>query len=154
MKPVVLSMFFGLTFADLLLAQHSPDIRFIQPDGLARAGTYSHVVSTSGGRIIYISGQVSLDKNGNVVGKGDMRRQAEQVFQNLKLALEAANATFKDVVKMTYYVVDMSQFQVVREVRAKYLNAENPPASTAVGVTSLVNADFLLEIEAIAVLPK
>ena len=151
---ISLAVFFALCVSVSALAQGAPDVRFIQPEGLARAGAYTHVVSVSGGRAIYVSGQVALDKNGNLVGKGDMRAQAEQVFQNLKLALEAAGATFKDVVKMNYYVVDMSQFQAVRDVRAKYLSADNPPASTAVGVTRLVSPDMLLEIEAIAIVPK
>lgn len=154
MTKLSLSGFFALCLASSAFAQGAPDVRFIQPEGLARAGAYTHVVSVSGGRTIYISGQVALDKTGALVGKGDMRAQAEQAFQNLKLALEAAGATFKDVVKMTYYVVDMSQFQAVRDVRAKYLSAETPPASTAVGVTRLVSPDMLLEIEAIAVVPK
>lgn len=154
MTKILLSGVFAICLVCSAFAQGAPDVRFIQPEGLARAGAYTHVVSVSGGRAIYISGQVALDKTGALVGKGDMRAQAEQVFQNLKLALEAAGATFKDVVKMTYYVVDMSQFQAVRDVRAKYLSAENPPASTAVGVTRLVSPDMLLEIEAIAIVPK
>lgn len=126
--------------------------KFINPESIATPTGYSHVADTSGSRTIYISGQIALDPQGNVVGINDMGAQAEQIFQNLQVALSAVGATFEDVVKLTYYVVDMAQFQAVRDVRARYLNQAHPPASTAVGVTALVRPEFLLEIEAVAVL--
>ena len=126
--------------------------RYINPENIAQPTGYSHVVETRGNRTIYISGQVALDRHGNVVGIHDMKAQAEQIFQNLQAALAGVNATFDDVVKLTYFVVDISQMQVIRDVRNQYLNLTRLPASTAVEVKGLVRKEFLLEIEAIAVL--
>jgi len=126
--------------------------RFINPETISRPTGYSHVADTRGSRTIYISGQVSLDRQGNLVGPNDMKAQAEQIFLNLKAALAAVDATFEDVVKLTYFVVDISQMQAVRDVRDHYLNAAQPPASTAVEVRQLVRKEFLLEVEAVAVL--
>jgi reactive intermediate/imine deaminase len=109
------------------------------------------VVISTGGRTVYISGQVALDSTGNIVGKDDFRAQAKQVFENLKNALEAAGATFKDVVKLNYYVIDMKQIQTLRDVRNGYINTEAPPASTLVEVRRLAREEFLIEVEAIAV---
>ena len=126
--------------------------RFINPETIAQPTGYSHIVETRGSRTLYISGQVALDQQGNLVGMNDMQAQAEQVFQNLQAALAAVGASFADVVKLTYFIVDISQMQVVRDVRNRYLNPQQPPASTAVEVKGLVRKEFLLEIEAIAVL--
>jgi reactive intermediate/imine deaminase len=126
--------------------------RYINPETIAPPTGYSHIVETSGRRTFYISGQVALDQQGNVIGIDNMKAQAEQVFQNLQAALAAVGASFEDVVKLTYFVVDMSEFQVVRDVRARYLNPDKLPASTAVEVDGLVQEDFLIEVEAIAVL--
>lgn len=126
--------------------------RFINPETIANPTGYTHVVETRGSRIVYISGQIALDRQGNLVGINDMKAQAEQVFQNLQAALASVEASFKDVVKLTYYLVDISQIQAVRDVRDRYINPAQPPASTAVEVRQLVRKEFLLEIEAIAVL--
>ena len=99
---------------------------------------------------MYISGQIALDKDGAVVGAGDMKAQAEQVFKNLQAALGAAGATFSDVVKMNPYITDMDKAPSVREVRARYFG-ETAPASTLVQVVHLARPEFLLEIEVIAV---
>jgi enamine deaminase RidA (YjgF/YER057c/UK114 family) len=114
---------------------------------------YSHVVSITGGRTVYVAGQIAMDKGGNVVGKGDFRAQATQVFENLKAALAAAGATFTDVVKMNTYIVNLSAdvLPAVREVRAQYFASENLPASTLVGVTALAFPDLLIEVEVVAV---
>jgi enamine deaminase RidA (YjgF/YER057c/UK114 family) len=126
---------------------------FINPPELNPTNGFSHVVTATGGKTIYISGQVSVNAKAEVVGKGDFRAQVEHTFENLKAALAAAGATFDDVVKVTYFVVDLKPEYVphVREVRKKYLSATNPPASTLVGVPALVVPDWLIEIEAIAV---
>lgn len=126
--------------------------RFINPATLAAPTGYTHIVETRGQRTIYISGQVPVNAAGHLVGAGDMSAQAEQVFLNLQAALTAVDATFADVVKMTYYLVDIAQMPAVREVRSRYLDSARLPASTAVEVRRLVNPEFLLEIEAIAVL--
>jgi len=105
-------------------------------------------------RIIYIAGQVSLDRAGKLVGEGDMRAQAQQTFENLKAALEASGAKFENVVKLNYYVLDVTQLPAVREVRDKFVNTANPPASTAVEVKRLFREGFLIEVEAVAAVPE
>ena len=128
--------------------------RYINPPTLARPMGYTHVVEASGARTFYIAGQVALDDSGNIVGEGEMGAQARQVFENLHTALRAVGASFKDVVKLTYFIVDMSQMQTVREARDQYIQPEYLPASTAVEVRRLAREEFLLEIEAVAVFGK
>ena len=134
--------------------ERKPKVRFINPETLPKPSGYTHVVEAGRGRTIYISGQVALDRSGNVVGRGDFRAQTEQVFENIKAGLEAAGASFKDVVKLNIYVTDISQLQVFREMRDKYVNTENPPASSMVEIRRLVREEFLIEIDATAVLPE
>jgi enamine deaminase RidA (YjgF/YER057c/UK114 family) len=129
---------------------------YINPDGVSQPGAYTHVVAAEGSRIVFISGQVALDKDGNVVGPGDLGRQAEQVFENLKTCLASVGATFADVTKLTTFIVSYrpsADRAVLGAVRGKYLPAQNPPASTLVGVQSLATPDILIEVEATAVLP-
>jgi enamine deaminase RidA (YjgF/YER057c/UK114 family) len=96
-----------------------------------------------------------VNEKAEVVGKGDFRAQVEHTFENLRVALSAAGATFKDVVKITYFVVDLKPelVPVIRDVRRKYLDPDYPPASTLVGVAALVVPDWLIEIELVAVVP-
>ena len=126
--------------------------QFINPPALNPTNGFTHVVTATSGKTIYVSGQVSVNEKAEVVGKGDFRAQVEHTFENLKAALASAGATFKDVVKITYYVVDLKPELVghVRAVRNKYLDATNPPASTLVGIAGLVVPDWLIEIEVIA----
>ncbi len=125
-------------------------IKRTNPPTLSKPTGYTHVVETVGAvKTVYISGQIAYDANGNVVGAGDMKAQAEQVFKNLETALKAAGATFADVVKMNSYITDMSKVQAVRDVRARYFT-EAAPASTFVEVKGLVRPELMLEIEVIA----
>jgi len=128
-------------------------IQRTNPAGLYPPNGYTHVVEATGGRTVYISGQVPMDAKGNVVGAGDFRAQVTQVFENLKTALAAASANFGDVVKTNYYVLDMSNIAVLREIRAKYLGSA-VPASTLVEIKKLANDAFLVEIEVVAVCAK
>ncbi|QJW99926.1 RidA family protein [Frigoriglobus tundricola] len=130
--------------------------QYINPPALNPTNGFSHVVTATGGKTIYVSGQVSVNERAEVVGKGDLRAQVEHTFENLKTALAAAGATFRDVVKVTYYVVDLKPEHVghIREVRRKYLDPQNPPASTLVGVAALVVPDWLIEIEVVAVVAE
>ena len=148
-------LFLGIASAAALAMAQRPGqaLRFINPPALSTPTGYTHVVEAPRGRTIYVAGQVALDKSGAVVGKGDFRAQTKQVFENLKIALEAAGAGFKDVVKTNTYVTDMSQLPALREVRAGYLGS-SPPASTLVQVSRLAREEFLIEIEAIAVIPE
>jgi enamine deaminase RidA (YjgF/YER057c/UK114 family) len=113
-------------------------------------------VTAAGGKTVYISGQVSVNERGEVVGKGDLKAQTQQTFENLNTALAAAGAAFRDVVKMNLYVVGLKpeHVPILREVRGRYVSAEKPPASTLVGVSALVGADWLIEIEVVAVIPE
>jgi enamine deaminase RidA (YjgF/YER057c/UK114 family) len=133
----------------------NPDMtkQFFNPPALNPTNGFTHVVTSTGGKTIYVSGQVSVNEKAEVVGKGDFRAQVERTFENLKTALAAAGASFNDVVKITYFVDGLKPDHVthVREVRRKYLNAENPPASSLVGVEALVVPDWLIEIELVAV---
>ena len=114
-------------------------------------GVYSHAVRVEGDELLFISGITARDKNGNIVGKGDMKLQTQQVLENMKTILSLAGATFDNVVKVTVFVTDLSRFKDIHEVRAKYFKKDYP-ASTLVQVSRLVHEDMLIEIEAIAVL--
>lgn len=124
------------------------------PNTMPKSVGYSQVATVTGGTIVFVAGQVALDKSGNVVGKDDFRAQVQQVFENLKAAMEAAGGTFDDVIKLNSYVLDLSHLPEFREVRDKYVNVRNPPASTAVQVPRLFRPEFLVEIEAVAVVKK
>lgn len=124
---------------------------FNPPDLPPTGGRYSQIVRAEGKSMLFISGQVALDAKGQLVGSGDFSAQAEQVFRNLKAALDSEGASFRDVVKITTYVTDMTHRDDLQKVRSKYFSSE-PPASTLVGVTALANPEFMLEIEAIAIL--
>ena len=129
-------------------------VKRTNPPALSAPTGYTHVVEVAGpNRTIYISGQIAYDKDGKVVGAGDMKAQAEQVFKNLATALAAAGAKFSDVVKMNSYITDMSKVQAVRDVRAQYFK-DATPASTFVEVKGLVRPELLLEIEVVAVVPS
>ena len=130
-------------------------VRFIKSDTLPPSPGYSQAAEIrAGSRIIYIAGQVAMDRSGKLVGEGDLRAQATQTFENLKAALQASGASFENVVKLNSYFVDMSQLAAFREVRDKYVNTANPPASTAVQVSRLFREGFLIEVEAVAVVPE
>jgi reactive intermediate/imine deaminase len=128
-------------------------VKRTNPPTLSAPTGYTHIIEVTGpNRTIYISGQIAYDKDGKVVGAGDMQAQAEQVFKNLELALTTAGAKFSDVVKMNGYITDMSKVQAVRDVRARYFK-DATPASTFVEVKGLVRPELLLEIEVVAVVP-
>ena len=128
----------------------SANRRFLSPDTLPKPFGYSHVVEAPASRIVYVSGQVPLDAEGRLVGEGDFDAQVRRVFENLALALEAAEVTWGDVVKLTYFVTDMSGIASLRAIRDEYVDTQHPPASTLVGVSRLFRDDVLVEIEAVA----
>ena len=120
----------------------------IQPPGLRKSPVYAHVVKA--GNTIYIAGQVAQDEQGQVVGRGDITAQAIQVFENLSKALTAAGAGFSDLVKITIYITDPRFREPLGKVRTQYIR-DALPASTLVVVAGLAEPDYLLEIEAVAV---
>jgi reactive intermediate/imine deaminase len=131
----------------------APHVKRTNPPTLSKPTGYTHIVEVTGPvKTVYIAGQIAFDKDGKVVGAGDMKAQAEQVFKNLEAALAAAGAKFSDVVKMNTYVTDMEKAPAVREVRARYFG-ETTPASTLVQVVHLARPELMLEIEVIAAVP-
>lgn len=130
------------------------NFELLVPNTMPKSVGYSQVATVTGGTIVFVAGQVALDKSGNVVGKDDFRAQVQQVFENLKAAVEAAGGTFDDVIKLNSYVLDLSHLPEFREVRDQYVNVNNPPTSTAVQVPRLFRPEFLVEIEAVAVVKK
>ncbi len=131
------------------------NVRFLNPNTLAKPPGYTYVVETSGpGRTIYIAGQLGLDLENKLVGgPGDFRAQATKAIENLKAALAAVGAGIDDVVKINNYLVDMTHIGIFREVRDSAFNMAAPPASTTVAISQLARPGALFEIEAIAVLP-
>jgi enamine deaminase RidA (YjgF/YER057c/UK114 family) len=126
--------------------------RFINPQALGKPPGYTHVVEVSApGRIVYIAGQLGVDRDGKVVG--DFRRQAVQTFENLKTALAAVGAQFRHVVKLNNYLVDRADLPTFREVRDGYLAENDRPASTTIAISGLAREGALIEVEAVAVLP-
>lgn len=132
-----------------------PLVRFSNPPALSQPTRYSHVAEVLGGRLVFISGQIAEDAKGNVIGKGDIRAQTRQVMMNLKAALEAVGGDWSNVVKMNTYLTDSSNIQAFREVREEVLaNVKPRPASTAIVMTKLFGNDYLVEIDAVAVVPE
>ncbi|HEY4982650.1 MAG TPA: RidA family protein [Pseudolabrys sp.] len=131
------------------------NVRFLNPKTMAKPPGYTYVVEATGpNRLIFIAGQLGLDLDNKLVGgPGDFRAQAFKAFENLKFALAAVGASFKDVVKINNYLVDMSHIAILREVRDEFVNTATPPASTTVAISQLARPGALFEIEAIAVLP-
>ncbi|GAA5210463.1 RidA family protein [Streptomyces thinghirensis] len=124
--------------------------RIPAPDGVAPAAQYTHVVLGTG-RFVAVSGQLALDEDGGLVGEGDPTAQARQVFENLRRCLAAAGASFDDVVKLTFFVTDMAHLPAIRAARAEHIPDDRLPAASAVQVAALVRPEFLMEIEAFAV---
>ena len=127
--------------------------RFLSPDTLAAPFGYSHVVDSPVGRIVYISGQVPLDGDGQLVGEGDFEAQARQVFANLGRALAAAGARPEQVAKITIYVVPhRPEYLPIIEQGRVALFGDHKPADTLVGVETLSQPDYLIEVDAVAVI--
>jgi len=123
------------------------------PPGVARGPGYSHVVSGAG-RLVALSGQVALNEDGHLVGRGDVEAQARQVFENLARCLAAVGAGFDDVVKLTFYLTDIRHLAAVRAARDAFVDTANPPASTAVQVAALAVPGLLVEVDALAIVEE
>jgi enamine deaminase RidA (YjgF/YER057c/UK114 family) len=128
-------------------------IRSINPSELGEPPGYSQIVEVRGSRMIFIAGQTALDQRGELVGKNDFTAQADQVFRNLGIALQAVDCTPSHLVKLTVFVRDMENLAAYREARNRFFATVTPPAApaiTLVEVSKLYGPDFLIEIEAIA----
>jgi enamine deaminase RidA (YjgF/YER057c/UK114 family) len=126
---------------------------YLNPKALFDPKFFTHTVAVTGpAKLVYVAGQVSYDREGRIVGKGDMRAQTRQIFESLSRNLEAAGARWSDVIKVNGYMVGMNPQRLAeyREERSRYLDAGHLPASTLVGVERLVHDDLLLEVEVIA----
>lgn len=137
-------------------AQTKSSVTFKNPPTLSKPTGYSHAAEIDLGtsKILLISGQVSLDVEGKIVGEDNVEQQTEQVFKNIQAIVENSGGTMNDLVKITIYLRDVSNIVKFREVRNKYINVNNPPASTLVEISKLARDEFLLEVEATAVIPK
>lgn len=138
-----------------VFAQSKPQVAYKNSPDISSPPGYSHAVVVNGGKMIFLSGQVALNKQGEMVGKDDFAAQATQVFANLRAALAAAGAGPKDVIKLTYYVVGLNREKLValRTVRDQFIDKEHAPASTLAGVQALFREDAMLEVEAVAAVP-
>ena len=123
---------------------------FSSPDDLAPPAGYSHVVELPPGRLVWTSGQVPLDVGRSIVAVGDWEGQARAVFENLGRALRAGGADWPDVVKLTIFVVDVTELATIRAVRDEFVDTTRPPASSLVQVAGLFHPDVLIEVEAVA----
>lgn len=133
-------------------------IQFLNPEGLFSPGSYHQVAVATGGRTIFLSGQIAVNAEGTLVGKGDLAAQAEQAYLNVAAALKGAGATFNDVAKLTVYVVNWSPDKMQQLVAGAMRVAEKSgfdprKAITLIGVAALTSPEHLIEVEAIAVLP-
>jgi 2-iminobutanoate/2-iminopropanoate deaminase len=115
-----------------------------------RGGAFSSGVEAPTGRTIYVSGQVSFDADGNVVGEGDIKAQTETVLEHVKTVVEEAGGGMEDIVKVTVFITDMGLYDQIHEVRRRYFE-EPYPASSMVEVSALIDPRLLIEIEAVAV---
>lgn len=148
-SQVVLAVLFTVAFAPPALAQK---LGRINPDGLSKPQTYTHVVRA--GTLLFISGQVGATAEGTLAGSG-MVEQLEQVLKNLQTALKSQGASFGHVAKITIFTTSIAEFRApeAAAVRSKYFG-DFKPASTLVQIEQLANPDYKVEIEAIAVLPS
>jgi enamine deaminase RidA (YjgF/YER057c/UK114 family) len=124
----------------------------IQPNGLNDPRPrYSQGIETTGGKLVFVAGQTASDKDGNVVGKGDIKAQTTRVFANLRAVLEAAGGSLEDLVMTTTYITDRAHREGYNEVRRQQYK-KDPPTSTLVIISGLAHPDYLIEIAGIAVI--
>jgi len=125
----------------------------IDPEGLARPETYTHVVVATGSRLVFVAGQVAEDEQGNVVGRGNFKLQAHQVFSNLGRALVGAGTSTEHVARLGIFVVGLTENRLSTIEAARVaLFGDHKPVDTLLGVETLAHPGCLLEVEAIAVI--
>ncbi len=155
MKTLLLTAF-TVCLSFFSSAQTKPaGVQLVNPANVVTPRGYSHaaIIDLGNCRMVMIAGQVALDKEGNLVGKGDMEKQAEQVFRNIKTIVESAGGTMNDIVKTNYYLTDIKGLAAVRTVRDRFVDTTRRPVSTLVQVSSLYREDVMIEVEATAVIP-
>ena len=152
----MLTLLFAL-FSTLAFSQSDTSVvKFINPSTISPPKGYSHaaVIDLGTCKMLIMSGQVAIDTKGDLIGKGDFSKQAEQVFQNIKNIVEDAGGNMNNIVKLGFYVLDVNQVPTLRLIRDKFVNIKTPPASTLVQVSKLFRDDILLEVEATAIIPN
>jgi enamine deaminase RidA (YjgF/YER057c/UK114 family) len=128
-------------------------LELINPEDLPTPPTYTHVVIATGTRLVFVAGQEPEDEHGNLVGPGDLALQARQVFGNVGRALAAAGARPEQVTKITIFVVGFRREQLPAiEAARRALFGDHKPADTLVGVETLSRPEYLIEVEAVAVI--
>ena len=150
-KPII-KMLACLALSPVFAAAAEADIKFVNPEGLFKPSTFSQIAITSGTTVVYISGQTARDPTSQIVAVGDVKKQAEKVFDNLRVAVEAVGGSMEDIAKITTFVVGLKPDDRlwIGEMVKKYF--AKPPAHTLVGISALAAAELLIEIEAVAVL--
>ena len=130
-------------------------VSYFNPAELPSSPAYSHAAAVASGRVVFVSGEQALDAQGQLVGKDDFKRQAEQVFANVKRALSAAGAGISDVVAIYTHYVNRADLPAYREARAAFFAGRTgePPTSTTVQVVGLVAEGALLEVGVTAIIP-
>ncbi len=126
-----------------------PNQEYVNPDTMSTPAGYTHVIKVD--KTVYISGQVSLAPDGSMVGKGDPEAQVRQIWRNIEAAVQSVGGTMQNVVKTTTYVTSTDSMAAVRKVRDEVHQGANPPTSTLLVISALAHPDFLVEIEAVAV---
>lgn len=132
------------------------NVQYINPEGLNKNPAFSNVVVVPGNmKTVFIGGQNSINAKGQIVGKNDIKKQTAQTLTNLKIALEAVGADLENIIKWNIYIVEGNDLRPAFEVSQKTMDKiENPPVITGVFVSALANPDFLIEIDAVAVIPE
>lgn len=149
----VISLFLS---SDSFSQADTSSVKLINPVSVVAPKGYSHaaIIDLGTCQMIVISGQVPLDKNGNLTGPGNFGKQTEQVFLNIKNIISELGGTMDNIVKLGIFITDVSQIQTFRDIRDKFIDFKKPPASTLVQVSKLYRDDVLLEVEATAIIPK
>ena len=131
-------------------------VQYFNPDNLSQNPAFTNVITVTGpAKTIYIGGQDSVDASGNIIGKEDIKQQTEQVLNNLRIALNATGADLDHIIKWNIYVVQGQSIQPAFEVFQRVWGRRpNPPAITMMFVSGLANPNFLVEMDAIAVVPE
>lgn len=142
----------GLVALLALPVHANDDIRFLNPDGLFKPATFSQIAITKGGTVVYISGQTARDPTAKIVAVGDVRKQTEKVFENLRTAIESVGGSMADIAKITTYIVNLQPDDRLWIGEMVKQNFPVPPAHTLVGISALAAPELLVEIEAIAIL--
>ena len=140
------------------MAKNTPpgSVQHINPDGMSKNPAFTNVIVVSGAvKTVYIGGQDAVDATGAIVGKGDIAKQTEQVLKNLQTALSAAGAGPEHIIKWNLYIVQGQSLRAgFAAFQTAWGNRPNPPAISSVFVAGLANPDFLIEMDAIAVIPE